>query len=105
MPAHGAAGPAPLLKAVAVEDVLAWDGQEARGVVHALEAHGAGGQLDEAGRGRWERLGEAGGRGREGVVRELREADVRLGRRLEGDGLDEDDMARLGLEVLAEFSS
>ena len=48
--ADGASGAAPFLEARAVEDVLAEDGEEAGGFVHAFEAHGAGGEFDEGGR-------------------------------------------------------
>lgn len=51
MPADGTAGAAPFLQTGAVEDVLAEDGEEAGGVVHAFEAYGAGGEFDEGGRG------------------------------------------------------
>ena len=61
--ADGAAGATPFLEAVAVEDVLAEDGEETGGFVHALKADGAGGEFDE-GRGGWGvGFGGAGGGG------------------------------------------
>jgi hypothetical protein len=55
VPTDGASATAPFGEAGAVEDVLAEDGQEAGGVVHALEADGAGGEFDQGGCGWWER--------------------------------------------------
>ena len=52
VPTYRAARAPPLFEAGAVEDVLAEDGKEACGLIHALETDGAGRELDE-GRGRW----------------------------------------------------
>lgn len=61
IPTYGTAASAPFLEAGAVEDVLTEDGKKAGGFVHALEADGAGGELDQGGRRGCERFGRAGG--------------------------------------------
>lgn len=43
----GTAATRPLLQAGAVKDMLAEDGQEAGGFIHAFQADGTGGELDE----------------------------------------------------------
>lgn len=88
MSTDGTAASFPLLETVAVEDVLAGDGEETGGVIHALEADGTGRELDEVGCWWWEGLEEVRVRGgwREWVMRELWEAGIRSGGagRLEG---------------------
>ena len=47
MSTDGTAATLPFLETGAVEDVLAEDGEETGCVVHAFEAHGAGGKFDK----------------------------------------------------------
>ena len=63
IPTYGTAASAPFLEAGAVEDVLTEDGKKSGGFVHALEADGAGRELDQGGCRRGERFIGAGGCG------------------------------------------
>lgn len=100
MATDGAAAASPFLETVAVEDMLAGNCEEARGIVHSLQADRTCWQLDEI-RCWWRKWFEEGCRGgHERIMGELREAGIRSRRGgcLESNGLDEGNMTCFWLE-------
>ena len=100
----------PLLQAGAVKNMLAEDGQETGGFIHAFQADGTGGELDERRGSRGKRLGcRVGCSGCEGIIghgwvgRRRGCRKFCAGRLRDFHGFEEDDMAgfRLRSVVLA----